>query len=183
MSAVRNLKPHLCLRGASWGWAHTLPIGAWQDTRAGQNLEVLRASSRSSSHRGVLPYSPLWGSGNTVTVASLMTSLLRSWVRYDPPGQTVFSLGHWNSIHFTECMLSYFSCVQLFVTLWTVARQAPLSMGFSRQEYWNGLPCPPPGDPLNPGIEPASPVSPALAGGFFTTSASWEALSQIQPIN
>ena len=53
-------------------------------------------------------------------------------------------------------MLSRFSCVQLFVTLWTVARQAPLSIGFSRQEYWSGLPCPPPGDFPNPGIKPRS---------------------------
>ena len=53
-----------------------------------------------------------------------------------------------------------------FVTPWTVARQAPLSMGFSRQGYWRGLPFPPPGDLSNPGIEP---VSPALAGRFFTT--------------
>ena len=45
------------------------------------------------------------------------------------------------------------------VYLWTVAHQAPLSMGFSRQEDWNGLPCPPPGDLLHPGIEPRSPVS------------------------
>ena len=48
------------------------------------------------------------------------------------------------------------SCVQLFATPWTVAHQAPLSMGFSRQEYWSGLPCPPPGDRPNPGIEPRS---------------------------
>ena len=60
------------------------------------------------------------------------------------------------------------SRVQLFVTLWTAARQAPLSMGFSRQEYWSGLPFPPPGDLLDPGIELASPASSALAGGFFT---------------
>ena len=59
-------------------------------------------------------------------------------------------------------MLSYFSCVQLFATLWTVAWQAPLSMGFSRQEYWNGLLCPPPGDLPNPGIEPGSPDALAL---------------------
>ena len=50
-------------------------------------------------------------------------------------------------------------------TLWTVACQAPLSMGFPRQEYWSGLPFPPPEDPPNPGIEPTFP---ALAGGFFT---------------
>ena len=56
-----------------------------------------------------------------------------------------------------------------------VARQVPLSMGFSRQEYWSGLPYPPPGDLPNPGIEPMSFTSPALAGRFFTTSATWEA--------
>ena len=57
---------------------------------------------------------------------------------------------------------SCFSRVQLFATLWTVARQTPLSMGFSRQEYQGGLPCPPPGDPSNPGMEPVSPGNPAL---------------------
>jgi len=73
------------------------------------------------------------------------------------------------------CMLSHFSHIQLFETLWTTAHQAPLSMGFSRQEYRSGLPCPPPGDLPNPGIKPTSLGSPALAGGFFTTSATWEA--------
>ena len=56
----------------------------------------------------------------------------------------------------------------------TVVRQAPLSMGFSRQGYWSGLPCPPPGDLPNPRIKPTSLISPASAGGFFTTSATWE---------
>ena len=60
----------------------------------------------------------------------------------------------------------------LFETLWMVACQAPLSLGFSRQEYWSGLPYPPPGDPPDPGIEPRSLMSPALAGGLFTTSAT-----------
>ena len=72
-------------------------------------------------------------------------------------------------------MLSHFSCVRFFATPWTVARQAPLSLGFLRQEYWSGLPCPPPGDLPKPGTEPASLMSPALAGGFFTTSAPQEA--------
>ena len=63
------------------------------------------------------------------------------------------------------------SHVQLFATTWTVAYQAPLSMGFSRQEYWNGLPFPSSGDLPNPGIELVSFVSPALAGGFFTTES------------
>ena len=56
-------------------------------------------------------------------------------------------------------------------TLWPVARQIPLSMGFPREEYWSRLPFPPLRDLLDPGIEPTSPVSPALAGGFFTTKA------------
>ena len=64
---------------------------------------------------------------------------------------------------------SHFSHVRLFATPWPVAHQAPLSMGFSRQGYWSGVPYPPPGDLPDPGIRPASPASPALAVGFRTT--------------
>ena len=63
------------------------------------------------------------------------------------------------------CVLSCFSCVRVRAILWTVAHQAPLSMGFSRKEYWCGLLCSLPGDLPNPGIEPVSPTSPALAAG------------------
>ena len=70
------------------------------------------------------------------------------------------------------------SCLTL-TTLWNAAHQAPLSMGFSRQKNWSGLPCPPPGDLPNQGIKPMSLTSPALAGGFFTTSTTWEALSSV----
>ena len=73
-------------------------------------------------------------------------------------------------------MLSHFSCVRLFVTLWTMALQAPLSMGFSRQEYRSGLPRPPPGDLSNPGIKPTSLTSPTLAGWFSTTSLGFPSL-------
>ena len=74
------------------------------------------------------------------------------------------------------------SVVSDSATLWTVALQALLSVGFSRQEYWSGLPCPPPGDLPDPGIEPPSPTSLALAGGFVTTNGTWEALySLIRP--
>ena len=84
--------------------------------------------------------------------------------------------GHLSSTRQQVCinvliLFSHSSHVQLFATLWTVAHQAPLSMGFSRQEYWSGLPFPSPGDLPHPVIEP---VSPALAGRFFT---SWEAPS------
>ena len=76
------------------------------------------------------------------------------------------------------CVCVCVKSLQLFLTLWPhgLAHQAPLSMGFSRQEYWSGLPCPPPGDLPHPGIKPKSFTFPALAGGFFTTSATWEAL-------
>ena len=73
--------------------------------------------------------------------------------------------------HYCECLYRL-SCVQLFVTPWTVALQAPLSMGFPRQEYWSGFPFPSPGDLLNPGIKPTSLASPAPAGGFFTMSTT-----------
>ena len=72
-------------------------------------------------------------------------------------------------------MLSRFSHIQLFVTPWTAAYQAPLSIEFSRHKYWSGFPCLPPGDLTNPGIKPVSLMSPTLAGRFFTTSAFWEA--------
>ena len=68
-------------------------------------------------------------------------------------------------------VLSCFSCAQLFVIPWTVVHQAPLSMRFSRKEYWSGYPFTSPGDLPNSGIEPVSLMSPALAGVFFTTSA------------
>ena len=68
-------------------------------------------------------------------------------------------------------MLSH---VGLFVTPWTIACQAPLSMGFPRQEYWSGLPSPPPGYLPDPEMEPSSLAPPALTGGFFTTRATGE---------
>ena len=70
-----------------------------------------------------------------------------------------------------SCRSNVLNHVRLFVTSWTVACQAPLSVGCSRQEYWSGLPCPFPGDHPNPGIEPTSLASLTLAGGFFTTAS------------
>ena len=89
--------------------------------------------------------------------------------------QILYSLSH------RACMLSCFSHVQLFVTLWTVACQAPLSMGFSRKEHWSGLWCLPPGNLPDPGIKPESFKSPALTGRFFTSSTTWE--TPRQPIS
>ena len=71
-----------------------------------------------------------------------------------------------------EHLLSPFGRVHLFAILWTVALQAPLSMGFSMHEHWSGLPCPSPGDPPDPEIKLASLMSPALARRFFITSTT-----------
>ena len=86
---------------------------------------------------------------------------------------------NWTECHSKLKRVNYFSCAQslshrLFATPWTIAQQAPLSMRLPRQEYWSGLPLPPPDLP-DPGIKPKSLVSPALTGGFFTTSAIWKA--------
>ena len=84
------------------------------------------------------------------------------------------SPNHWTTRAFPELFysmcVSRLSHVRLFAIPWTVARKAPLSMECSKQEYWSGLPFPPPRDLPNPGIQPASPAFPALAGGVFTTA-------------
>ena len=85
-----------------------------------------------------------------------------------PPGCPVSDLITYQHM----CVLSP---VWLFAPLWTAAPWAPLSMAFSRQELWSGLPCPLPEDLPNPGIEPKSLAFPAMAGRFFTISTTWEA--------
>ena len=76
---------------------------------------------------------------------------------------------HAHSMYVFVCV-----CLYIFIYIWLVARQSPLSMGFSGQEYWSGLLCSPPGGLPNPGVEPKSLMSPTLAGRFFTTSTTWE---------
>ena len=77
--------------------------------------------------------------------------------------------------HITPGCAQLVSCVRLFTGPWTIPHLAPLSTGFSRQEYSSGLPFPPPVDLPDPGIKPVSLTPPALAGKVFTTSATWEA--------
>ena len=86
----------------------------------------------------------------------------------------------WPIIIFAKISRSVMSN-SLFSKLWTVAHQTPLSKGLSRQEYWGGVPCPPPEDLPNPGIKPTSPASPALAGRFFTTSTTWKPIIILFP--
>ena len=97
---------------------------------------------------------------------------VHSWSRKN--SQKSYVLWVCLQVYFEPCVLSHFSHVWLFATSWTVAHQAPMPVGFSKQEYWSELPCPLPWDLPDPGIKPWSLASPALAGRFFTTSASWE---------
>ena len=85
----------------------------------------------------------------------------------------VSSPGWEESLELCACVLSRFSCIQLFATPWTVAHQAPLSMGFSKQEYGSGLLCPSPGDLSHPGIEPTPP---ALESEVLTTGPPGKSL-------
>ena len=88
--------------------------------------------------------------------------------KWSPRGSRVFKVYSLGSVSYLPLKMCSVVPNSLWPP-WTVARQAPLSVEFSRQEYWSGLPFPPPGDLPNPGIEPASLVSPALAGKLFTT--------------
>ena len=88
----------------------------------------------------------------------------KGWNPNVQPRLKTTSLEHQTCMHVLSLSRS-----RLFVTPWTVASQAPLSMGFPRQEYWSRLPCPPPGDLPDPGIKSVSPMSPALEGRLFTT--------------
>ena len=114
---------------------------------------------------GGLPFPASWDLPDTRT-KTMSPALAGGFFATEPSGKPT---------ECNACVLSSFSYVQLCVTLWTVAHQPPLFMGFCRKEHWSRLSCPPPGDLPNPGIEPRSLMSPALAGGFFTTSATWEA--------
>ena len=101
------------------------------------------------------------GQNPSLTSPALTSAFFTTSTTWEAPqkaSQSVHSLSH----------------VWLFVTPWNVARLAPFSMGFSRQEYWGGLLFPSPGDLPNPRIEAVSLMSSSLAGGFFTTSATWE---------
>ena len=85
---------------------------------------------------------------------------------------------HWSLAHTFPVHVRVLSCISsvgFFANLWTVAHQAPLSMGFSMQEYWSRLLCPAPGDLPEPGVELTSLAPPTLAGGFLNISATWEA--------
>jgi len=96
------------------------------------------------------PTFTMW-SGGEIRGENFIYSVWQSEIKQKEKNKYSILTYMWN-LH--ACMLSHFSCVWLFVTPWTVAHQAPPSMGFSRQEYWSGLPCPPPGDLPTQGSNP-----------------------------
>ena len=110
-------------------------------------------------------------------IAALFT-IARTWKQPECPSteEWIKKTGYMYTMEYRLCLLSG---VHVFVTPWTVAHQTPLSMEFFRHEYWSGLPLPPPGDLPNTRIEFTSSVALELAGGFFTTCATWEAYNVI----
>ena len=126
-------------------------------------MNLVTSAGENQSVWILLPISPVHQErGQTYRLIVLLGC--ESWVWY-----RVVAASVWCTTTQVGCAC-VLSCIRLFVTPRTVAHQAPLSMGFSRREYWSGLPFPPPGDLPNPGIEPVSLVSPALAGRFLTTA-------------
>ena len=117
-----------------------------------------------------------------------LTSVITAWANSYSKSQSVnVPSSPFPFLHIHLCLrravLRHFSHVWLFATLWTVAHQAPLSMGVSRQEYWTGLPCPPPGDLYHPGIELLSPVVPALQADSLPLSQWGSPYKCIQWLN
>ena len=102
------------------------------------------------------------------------------WIHAGVPESLHQFTWNYHSIVHGLCVLSHFSRFQLFVTPWTVAHQAPLFMGFSRQEYWNGLPCLPPGNLPDSGIKPTSSVAPAWQAILYLW-ATREASNRLYP--
>ena len=123
-------------------------------------MEIITETQRVSLQVCVCMCPPV-SSQHTPTITLLLGSLSPSPVRFHAPQDSVCA-----------CQ------VRLCVTPWTVACQIPLSMGFHRQKYWSGLPFPTPRDLPNPGIEPASLVSPTLAGRFFFFFNHWHHLGR-----
>ena len=151
------------------GWRkHKLESRLLGEISITSDMQKMRGASIQrprNSHSLSMFMRKLWG--HVIPSANLRLFLRTEQCRKRADGTWKIHSLHWH------CM-SMLSCVWLFVTWQTVARQGPLSVGFSRQEFWSGLPFPSQGDLPKPGTEPASLASPALAGGFFTPNTTCE---------
>ena len=148
---------------------------AEREKSAGRKRDRLSVVSFYMSIDSIMRILPSWLHVNLITFQSHLSMPLVDTNIHN------FSQAVNKSMH--ACVLSHFSHVWLFAILWTIARQASLSIWFSRQEYCSILSCPPPEGLPDPGIEPTSLMSPALSGRFFTTSAMWETLPKAQALN
>ena len=145
-----------------------------QDGR--QNEEFLSMSIQLESHFSLFAILMFFEAPMEAELANTEPLLLWGILGQVPANLMTFSSTYQYITLLCCASVQSFSRVRLFVTPWTVAHQAPLFLEFSRLEYWNRLPYPPPGDLPDPGIKPTSLMSPPLAGGFFTTSTTREAL-------
>ena len=139
------------------------------------NFPIVPVGPSPQSLKGTLQNEPEFQSLWLVTRRKWNSSSCSSTFHSKLPASSLVISEGWVACLVHVWMLGLFSRIQLCEAPWTVAHQAPLSMGFSRQEYWSGLPCPPPGDFPNPGIKLASLMSLALARGFFSTDTTQEA--------
>ena len=146
-------------------------IWLWQGLHGVSSISGLHGVSSISGLHGV---SSMAGMPYTYSLCEIDVGLAPNSLWISPGHSTTTSDSVVPSRCVHACVLSHYSCVRLFGTLWTGVHQAPLSMGFSMQEYWSGLPCPPPGALPYSGINPASFTSPALTSVFFTISTIWE---------
>ena len=146
-----------------------------------RNVHKNKKGEKSRNHHRSTAMLLLMAKQTNKQKTNFLTNLDMLWICHTESASkdliTIFSFRFfWYHEHcFTAIVLSHFSCVQLLATPWTVVLHAPLSTGFSRQEYWGGLTFRPPADLPDPGMELASLISPTSAGGFFTTRAPWEA--------
>ena len=172
-----------CPSLSPWVCSNLYALNQWCNLTISSSVTPFFSFPQSFPASGSSPVSWLFASCGQRTGDSASASVLpvntQSWFLLGLTGLNsllprglsgVFSRQHHN-----VCMLNHFSHVQLFTTLWTIAHQTLLSMGFSRQAYWSELPCPPQGDLTNSGFEHRPFTSPALAGEVFTISAYWEA--------
>ena len=151
-----------------------LSIDPWYDSSFPNQENVWKNRMRARGGTQIPPSAPSEPSEIFVTTIAGGKSLQQCYQRGPSPKRLQTNWPEKVSSLSTS-MLSHFSRVQLCATLWAVAHQAPLSMVFSREAYWSGLPCLLPGDLPNPGIKPMTLTSRVLAGGFFTTNTTWEA--------
>ena len=152
-------------RGAWWATVHRVAKSQTQLKRLSTYAHTWRKDSKVCLRSGT------WKWSTFLTLWDYSHVIFSFWISFTKMcSKQLLILYNFSKFGILFVCAQSLSHVQLFATLRTIACQTPLSMRFSSQEYWSGVPFPPPGDLPKPGIKPTSPVGPALAGGFFTLS-------------